>query len=80
MKIRIKEYNEIKNEYVAKLKGVVILFDPFVSGILNGDNHDRAKIDSLIGRELELDMFQIIGGAWLLTKDGEKQLRSFLTP
>ena len=80
MKVRIKEYNERKNEYVAELKGTDILFDPFVSGILNGENHDRTKIDSLIGKELELDIFQIISGAWLLTKDGEEQFRSILTP
>lgn len=78
MKIKIKSYNAEKNHYEAEIGHVQVQFDPFVSGILNGEEHDLEKIQSLVGREFYLDLFQSTGGAWLLTPEGEKELRSVI--
>lgn len=78
MKIKIKKYDEHRNQYNGEIKGVNIVFDPFVSGILNGDKHDREKIDSLINKEIEIDIWQHAGGCWLLTSEGEKQFESLI--
>ena len=45
MKIKIKKYSKGRNEYLGIIDHTAIQFDPFVSGILNGKNHDRKKID-----------------------------------
>lgn len=68
-KIKITSYDEQRNQYNAEIEHQPVTFDPFVSGILNGDNHDREKIEALVGKELELDLFQTIGGTWLLADE-----------
>lgn len=74
-KIKITEYDEHRNEFKASIGPTEITFDPFVGGILNGKYHDRKKIDSLIGKEFTVDVFQSLNGTWLLTTEGERQFK-----
>ncbi len=78
MKIKILKYDESRNDYLAQINNVDVRFDPFVSGILNGEDHNRTIIDELEGDELELDLLQSVSGAWLLTSDGEKVFKSII--
>lgn len=72
MKIKILKYNEMKNYYTALINGIECRFDPFVSGIINGEEY-REDAEKQVGKELDLDLFQGVEGTWLLTSLGEEQ-------
>lgn len=78
MKITITSYDLPSNYYHARIDGQDVHFDPFVSGILNGEEHNPVLIQELEGQTLDLDLFQTTSGYWLLTLNGEKQFKDII--
>lgn len=77
MEIKINSYDSHKNQFNGAIGGVDVTFDPFVSGILNGEEF-LPEIEGLVGKTVEVEVSQSVGGTYLLTSEGEKQFKDFL--
>ena len=79
MKIQITKYDKERNQFecLCITHPQYDRFDPFVSGITNGEKFSSFN-DSMVGKIINVDIFPYNGRTLLLTGEGEKLYKDFI--